>query len=140
MFRFVALEDGFQWYDSIGFSPFIPGSLGRAVDKYDVGLFSDLRKASAVGDNLDLHHAPQRNPASQVIPNYDPDNAPTIVLPKDEHIELNSENIIGPYLGTARDLMAKTINDLRAVTNAPNSALWQLLSLVNQIYPGALGK
>jgi RHS repeat-associated protein len=134
------LTDSCSFSILIGLIPLVPSSIGTKLSKYDVGLFTDLRKASCVNDDLALRHAPQKNPASQVISNYDPLKGPAIALPTDEHLNVNSANIIGPYNGSTRDLLAKTISDLRNYTRTPNLSLWQLVELFNQIYPGALKK
>jgi hypothetical protein len=75
-----------------------------------------------------------------VIPGYDYNNAPAIVLSRNEHIELNPSNVQGLYTNSPRDLMAKTIWDLRNYTNTPNSALWELIDLFDQTFPGVLMK
>ena len=114
------------------------GNKVKKVAKYDVGAFNDLQKASAVGDNLDLHHVLQSHPGGQVIPGYDRATAPAIALPTREHKRINT--VRGAYTGTARDQLAKDIRDLRRHTNAPNSSLQQLIQLNKQMYPGPLRK
>ena len=41
----------------------------------------------------------------------------------------------GDYSGSARDLLAKDIRDLRKYTNTPNSALKELIELNKKMYP-----
>lgn len=41
---------------------------------------------------------------------------------------------------TARDLLAKDIRDLRNYTNAPNSAIKELIDLNKSMYPNAYKK
>jgi RHS repeat-associated protein len=106
------------------------------VEPYEVGTAADLKNRSESGDGLQIHHAPQGQPAGQVINGYDYPNAPAITLPDGEHYALNPTNLQGPYNGTPRDLLAKTIRDLRNYTGAPNSALRQLIELNMQMYPG----
>jgi RHS repeat-associated protein len=53
----------------------VAGDLAGKIAKYSVGTYRDLRNASRVGDELALHHVPQRHPAAQVIPGYDPKTA-----------------------------------------------------------------
>jgi len=91
-----------------------------------------------VGDGLEVHHAAQAHPASQVIPGYDRATAPSIALPYKEHRRIPTQK--GPYEGTPRDLLAKDINDLRRHTNAPNKALRELIDLNKKCYPGAFRK
>ncbi|CAM4198365.1 RHS repeat domain-containing protein [Pseudoalteromonas ostreae] len=128
--------------------PIVPGGAGmaisasrqgaEAVSKYEVGAFNDLSKRSAVGDKLDIHHAAQKHPASQVIDGYDPKTAPSIAVPAREHRRIPT--IKGGYEGNARGLLAKDIKDLRQHTNAPNSALQNLIRLNKESYPSAFIK
>lgn len=115
-----------------------PTNSFKPIEPYDVGTFEDLRVRSIPNDGLDLHHGPQVNPASQVIPNYDPKNAPTIALPKEDHWDMNATNIKGTFSGTPRDLLAKTLWDLR--NYVPNDPLWKLLRFNEQKYPGVYDK
>jgi RHS repeat-associated protein len=111
---------------------------GGDVQPYEVGRVDDLRNRSRPRDKLQIHHVPQQHPAGQVFPGYDPNTAPGIVLPKSEHRLI--QNLRGSYTGTARDLMARDLWNLRSYTGAPNSALQELLKLTRQTYPGALDK
>lgn len=111
---------------------------GGSVAKYEVGAFNNLQKRSAVGDKLDIHHATQKHPAGQVIDGYDLNTAPSIAVPSREHKRIPT--IKGTYRGTARDLLAKDIKDLRQHTNAPNSALQDLIQLNKKTSPGAFSK
>jgi hypothetical protein len=77
-------------------------------------------------------------PAGQIFPGYNYENAPAFVIPQEEHVNLNPTNRIGTYSDTPRNLMAKTLWDLKNKTEAPNSSLWNLLNLVNQKFPGVL--
>jgi hypothetical protein len=90
------------------------------------------------GDGLDIHHAMQKKPAGQVVSGYDPMTAPSIAVPADEHAQIPT--LKGPYTGTARDLLAKDITDLRQNTGAPNKCLRQLIALNKEMYPGAFVK
>jgi hypothetical protein len=108
------------------------------VTPYQVGLSKELYARSVIGDELVIHHAPQGAAARQAIPGYDYNNAPAIVLPRNEHIELNPTNVQGLYNVNPRELMAKTIWDLRNYTNTPNSALWELIALFEQTFSGVL--
>jgi RHS repeat-associated protein len=117
-----------------------PGGAGEGngpVRPYEVGKYSDLVQRSSVGDQLDIHHVPQGSPAGQVIPGYSYANAPSIALPAAEHGLI--PNLRGTYSGTAQDLLERDISNLRAYTNAPESAIQQLLDLTNQTYPDTFG-
>jgi hypothetical protein len=128
----------------IGINNLSTGMLGLAmggdVQPYQVGSYSNLNSLSSVGDGIQIHHAPQNHPASQVIGDYDYQNAPAIALPNSEHFAVNNANIRGSYSDTARNLLAKTVQDLRNYTNTPNSSLWGLIELFNSSFPGVLRK
>jgi hypothetical protein len=116
---------------------FFAGGKGK-VQKYEVGIFDDLQKRSVKGDGLDIHHVAQKHPASQVIPGYDSQFAPSIAVPAREHKRIPT--IKGNFTGSARDLLAKDIWDLRRHTKAPNSALRELINLNKSMYPEAFRK
>ena len=109
-----------------------------SVGKYEVGTFDDLKARSMPGDKLDIHHAAQKHPAAQTVEGYDPKTAPSIAVPSREHRRIPTQK--GNYTGNARDLLAKDIRDLRNNTNAPNSALQELINLNKTTYPDAFKK
>lgn len=126
-----------------GFLPFTSNArdsiyTANEVAKYEVGTFSDLANRSSTGDGLDIHHAAQKHPAGQVIPEYDPATGPSIAIPRGEHSRIPT--IKGEYSGSARDLLAKDIRNLRNYTNAPNGSLEELIKLNKDKYPGAFSK
>ncbi|MCU4391658.1 RHS repeat-associated core domain-containing protein [Acinetobacter courvalinii] len=108
------------------------------VSKYEVGSFNVLKGNSIVGDGLDIHHLMQKNPAKQVIPNYDPLTAPSIALPRGEHAMIPT--LKGEYTGSPRSLLAKDIMDMRNYTSAPNRSLIKLIEMNKQMYPTAFTK
>ncbi|MBK4995777.1 RHS repeat protein [Pseudomonas sp. S37] len=105
---------------------------------YNVGIYSDLKTRSMPGDKLDIHHAMQAHPAAQIIPNYNYVSAPAIAVPRAEHIRIPTRK--GVYTGSARQLLAKDIRDLRAHTRAPNECLQHLINLNKETYPASLAK
>ena len=113
-------------------------SAAKGVGKYEVGAYDALKSRSVAGDGLDIHHAMQKNPAGQAVGGYNPANGPSIAVPRGEHSRIPT--IKGEYTGSARDLLAKDIRDLRNYTNAPNSSLRELIDLNKQMYPGAFGR
>jgi RHS repeat-associated protein len=123
------------WIDPFGLSscPCNPCS------KYDIGIYSDLKSRSMPGDKLNINHAMQAQPASQVIPNYNYVSAPAIAVPRAEHIRIPTPKK-GIYTGSARQLLAKDIRDLRAHTGAPNECLQNLIRLNKETYPASLAK
>jgi RHS repeat-associated protein len=116
----------------------IKGVSKTGVEPYEVGRFNELQKKSLSGDNLDLHHVSQKHPAAQVIEGYDKKTAPAIAIPKEMHELIPTSK--GTFNGSARDLLAKDIYDLRNYTNAPNSALQELIEMNKQMYPKAFEK
>lgn len=113
-------------------------SAAKGVGKYEVGAYDTLKSKSLAGDGLDIHHAMQKNPAGQVVGGYNPATGPSIAVPRGEHSRIPT--LKGEYGGSARDLLAKDIRDLRNNTNAPTSSLRDLIDLNKQTYPGAFGK
>ena len=110
----------------------------KDVEKYEVGTYDALKGKSLKGDGLDIHHAMQQKPASQVVEGYNPATGPSIALPRGEHSRLPT--LKGEYEGSARDLLAKDVRDLRNMTNAPNSAIRDLVELNKQMYPSTFKK
>ncbi|MDQ8727233.1 hypothetical protein [Bradyrhizobium sp. LHD-71] len=110
----------------------------RGVTPFQVGRYNDLQRLSRVGDDLQLHHAGQQHAMGQVVQGYRPRTAPAISVPTIQHQSI--PNLTGPYTGTARDLLARDIRNLRNYTDAPNSSLRELIDLNRQLYPGAFAK
>jgi hypothetical protein len=69
----------------------------------------------------------------QIVPGYNYSTGPAIVLPEGEHWQI--PNLKGPYEGSARELLARDILNLRRHTNAPNLALQELIE-INRTYGG----
>lgn len=109
----------------------------KSVVEYEVGHYSDLVKKSQ-GDGIEIHHAPQQHPAKQVVKNYNPKDAPSIALRKEEHREI--PNVKGIYKGTDRQLLAKTARDLRNKTNTPTSTIQELINFAKKTHPESYRK
>ena len=90
-----------------------------------------------VGDQLDIHHVPQAQPAGQVIGGYSYGDAPAIALLAEEHGII--PNLRGIYTGTPQDLLPRDIGNLRDFTSAPESAIQQLVGLVGDTFPEIFG-
>ncbi|PLR81427.1 hypothetical protein CVD25_20320 [Bacillus canaveralius] len=82
-----------------------------------------------------MHHVKQKHPAGHIIESYDKYTAPSIALQRAEHRAIPT--LKGTYNGTARDLLAKDVWNLRNYTNAPNSAIKELIGLNKEMYPNA---
>jgi RHS repeat-associated protein len=108
------------------------------VSPYDVGTYDDLVAGSARGDGLDIHHVMQDHPAQQLIPGATRGSGPAIALPQAEHRLI--PNLKGGVGLTPRQVLARDAWNLRNYTNAPNSAIQDLIALNKSTYPGALAK
>jgi hypothetical protein len=107
--------------------------IARNVKKWEVGEYNDLRSRS-VGDDLVIHHVPQGAPAAQVIPGYDYSTGSAIAVPRTIHEQkLNPRNIIGPYSGTAAQLVKKGIQDVKDA-GAPRGSIKRLTKLIQRKY------
>ena len=97
-----------------------------------------LQARSIVGDDLALHHAGQAHAMEQIVPGYSRTTGPSIALPTAEHRLI--PNLQGIVNLTPRQLLARDIVNLRQYTNAPNSALMQLIQLNKDMYPEAFAR
>ncbi len=113
-------------------------STTSAVSLYEVGPANALRARSIVGDRLEVHHVMQAHPAQQIIANYDRITAPAIAISRRDHQMI--PNLSGQFSGSARDVLARDIRNLRTFTSAPNTALQELIQLNKTQYPGAFGR
>jgi RHS repeat-associated protein len=121
------------WPDAFPAGPL--GAAAGAVEAYEVGRFGQLVARSVKGDAIALHHAGQAHALEQLIPGYSRATAPTIALPQAEHALI--PNLRGAVTLTPRQVLARDIWNLRQLTNAPNSALRELIQLNKELYPGA---
>ncbi len=135
-------QNGLKLSHAAALIPFVSGTAAsntlKAVSKYDVGPANVLRAVSVTGDQLQIHHVVQSHPALQAIPGYNGKIAPAIAISNREHQMIPT--IRGNFAGTARQLLAKDIWDLRNNTAAPNSALKQLINMNNEMFPSAFSK
>jgi RHS repeat-associated protein len=96
---------------------------------YDVGLANELRTNSLLGTQV--HHVPQSRQAESLIGDFNlrnrVGNEPGIRLPISEHEAVNAAQRLRTAPASARDLLADEIRILRNNTNAPNSALQELI-------------
>lgn len=111
--------------------------LKKGLKKYEVGDFDDLQKRSEVGDDLDLHHVPQKHPAAQKIENYDSKKGPAIAIPKKIHKSIPT--IKGISSGSARDQLAKDARNLRNA-EVPNEKVKEVIDYNKNKYPNAYKK
>ena len=103
------------------------------VEPYEVGIYSDLKARSTSGDGLDIHHVPQAHPAGQSIPGYLRENGPYIALPARKHRVIPT--LRGPFAGTPEDIVSQDLQNVSDYTNAPEDAVDQLKSQINEQFP-----
>ena len=115
----------------------VPTKKPVPVQKYEVGNYNDLKKTSVSGDKLDIHHFPQKQPAKNAIPGYDPKTGNSIALPEDIHKKIPTQK--GEYKGTARDLLAKDAKDLKKV-GVPNEVIQKGIKSAKEQYPNSYVK
>jgi RHS repeat-associated protein len=103
--------------------------------KYDVGLYKEIKGVPG----LDAHHVGQKAIMKKFIRNYDPNNAPAILVPKAGHTRKGPRGIVSRSskgIESARQLLARDIMELRRVyPDIPNSQLRKLIELNKQLYP-----
>ena len=107
-------------------------SIKLAVGAYDSGTFKDLKARSQPGDGLDIHHAPQKHAAQQVIPGYDKATGSSIALPTAEHQAIPTMR--GQVNMSPRALLAQATRELRNLTNATNSQIQSWLKSTKDQY------
>ncbi|MEI8021674.1 MAG: polymorphic toxin-type HINT domain-containing protein, partial [Schlesneria sp.] len=104
---------------------------------YDVGLAKDLRKNPVAGTQV--NHAPQSREAESLVGDFNVKNKvgnePAIRLPIEEHEAVSAAQYLRTATTSARDLLASEIRILRQTTNAPNSALQELIDLSKKRHP-----
>jgi len=101
------------------------------VQPFEFGPYNELKSRSQPGDNLDIHHVPQGQPAGQVIPNYDYPTGTAIALPRDIHQQIPNQK--GPYTGTASDLLNLDSLNLKDA-GVPDKAIQGVVDLAKQTY------
>jgi len=58
------------------------------TNPYDQDEAGRLKAKLKSGDNLDLHHVPDKHASIETISGYDPNRAPAVALPKAEHRQM----------------------------------------------------
>ncbi|HZH39148.1 MAG TPA: RHS repeat-associated core domain-containing protein [Bacillales bacterium] len=124
------VHDTNSWVDVFGLS------VAYEVDTYD-----NLSARDVKGDGLENHHVPQKALARTQVPGYTQmlpaGDAPAIRLPSVEHrliTTLQIQNKATRSQLTATQLVQEDIDMLRRHTNAPESAIQQLINMNQQKY------
>ena len=125
-----------------------PWGLKKKCPKlWDVDSYKNNRNAVRnLNLKWDAHHVGQQNIMQNLVKNYDPKTAPTILVPRTGHTTRNGEigivsrRKINPKTGqpftNARSLVARDIKELRRVyPDIPNSKLQELIRLNKEMYP-----
>jgi hypothetical protein len=134
---YPSFNEGFQAWQGGNPMQVLINNNHRMVEEYEVGPYNQLTKRSKK-DRLEIHHAPQKHPAIQVIPGYNLELAPSIALRPKEHRRIPT--IKGSYDGTARDLLAKSVRDLRNYTSASKCSIKELIELAKALNSDAYRK
>ena len=107
-----------------------------APGKYSVGIYDDIR---GTVQGMDAHHVGQKAVMEELIPGYDPANAPSILVPKVGHTRIGLNGIVSRStegFTSARDVIARDIRELRRVyPDVPNSKLQELIQMNKDMYP-----
>ena len=109
--------------------------------KYDVGSYDDIR---GTVPGMDAHHVGQQAVMRDLVTDYNPGTAPSILVPKVGHTIRGPNGIVSRStsgLESARDVVARDIRELRRVyPDVPNSKLQELIEMNREMYPGAMSK
>jgi len=121
--------------------------LGLAVcPKWNVASHAD-NKNLVKGRNLglDSHHVGQKALMKKLVDGYDPNTAPSILVPKVGHtVKKGNLGVVSRStkgLDTPRQVLARDIKELRRVyPEIPNSKLRELIDMNKALYPNAMSK
>lgn len=80
---------------------------------------------------MDVHHVPPQHVGKQLIPGYDSETAPSIVIPKDVHRDIRHPR--GAYQGTAKEAVEQSLQQLRD-KGVPWEAIEQLREMIRKKY------
>jgi hypothetical protein len=111
------------------------------LGKYSSGPFNKLQGKVP---GLDAHHAGQKAAMKRVVPDYDANTAPSILVPKEGHTIRGPNGIVSRNtngLDNARDIVARDVREMRRVyPDVPNSALQKVIKLNKESYPDSFRK
>ena len=115
--------------------------LGLCKEQYSVGPYNEIKGTVA---GMDAHHVGQKALMKNMIPGYEPDTAPSILVPKVGHTIRGPNGIVSrgiEGLNNPRDVLARDINELRRVyPDIPNQQLQKLAQMNKDSYPNAFTK
>ncbi len=88
---------------------------------------------------LDAHHVGQKALMKDFIPEYNPETAPSILVPKVGHTLRGPNGIVSRStsgITNARDLIARDIMELKRVyPDIPNTQLQKVIDMNKELYP-----
>ena len=113
-----------------------------ASNIWKVGSYKKLKGLEA---GLDAHHVGQKALMKKLVPGYDPNTAPSILVPKVGHtIKKGDLGVVSRStkgLETPRQVVARDIKELRRVyPDIPNSQLKRLIDMNKNLYQNAMTK
>jgi hypothetical protein len=111
--------------------------VGEEAGLYETGTYNQLAR-NRVKDTV-IHHVPSRLRGKELVPTYPSDRmagpSPAIRLPGEEAAAVDRAATLRTQIpDSARQEVAWQIRDLRNNTNAPNSALQDLINLIKTLY------
>jgi RHS repeat-associated protein len=119
----------------------VVNSAASGTGPYTVGPYNVIK---GTFPGYDAHHVGQKALMLQLIAGYNPDTAPSILVPKVGHTIRGPNGIVSRStegLATPRDVLARDISELRRVyPDIPNEKLQELIQLNKGAYPEAFKK
>lgn len=114
---------------------------GKVADKFSVGAYEKIKGTLP---NMDAHHIGQKALMKKFIPDYDPNKAPAILVPKVGHTLRGPNGIVSRKtigIDNPRNLIARDVKELRRVyPDIPNEQLKKLIDMNKELYPKAFLK
>jgi hypothetical protein len=98
---------------------------------YQIGPYGELTRMKRGISGLDAHHVPQAHLASQVIPGYNRDTGPAIIIPEKVHHSISHKR--GIFSGTLLDIIELGLNELLQ-NGIPKEHLERLYEYLRRLY------
>jgi hypothetical protein len=135
--KITKLEKIYEAYEKAKVAGDLKG-MNKAINeaRYQVGEFKTLKKNDIVGDKLDNHHVPQKQPAGNTIEGYDSKTAPAIKIDKKTHDKITAEqnaNKVARSKMTPRELLADDVQMLRK-HGVPNNKIQEIIQMTKNKY------
>ena len=98
---------------------------------YQIGSYGELMRMKRGISGLEAHHVPQAHLASQVIPGYNRDTGPAIIIPEEVHQSISHKR--GIFSGTLLDIIELGLNELLQ-NGIPKEHLERLYEYLRRLY------